>query len=78
MQFGGAGKDELQEVAMLIAVFMATRCALGLAFYARFLFALCKECRHKRICYLVRLQTHSLERAAREGQVLYLSVPRAA
>lgn len=63
---------------MLIAISMATLGALGLAFYARFLFALCKECRHKRICYLVRLQTHSLERAAPEGHVLYPSIPRAA
>ena len=78
MQCGGAGKDELEEVGMLIAASMATVCTLGVAFYAKFLFALYKECRHQRICYLVRLRTHSMEHAIPDDQVLDPPIPRAA
>ena len=78
MQIGSVGKDELRELAMLIAVLMATLCTLGVAFYARFLFALCKECRQERICYLVRLHTHSLETTVPDDDVLDPSIPRAA
>lgn len=63
---------------MLIAVSMATLRARGVTFYARFLFALCKECRHQRICYLVCLRTHSLEGAVPDDHVLDPSIPRAA
>jgi hypothetical protein len=63
---------------MLIAVSMAILCALGIAFYARFLFALCMECRHQRICYLVCLRTHSIEQAVPDDHVLDSSIPRAA
>ena len=63
---------------MLIAVSMATVCALGVAFYARFLCDTCKEWRHQRICYLVCLRAHSLEEAVPDGQVLDPSIPRAA
>lgn len=35
---------------------MGTVCAAGIAFYVRFLVALCTECMHRRICYLVRLE----------------------
>ena len=36
---------------MLLAIAMATRCALGSAVQARFLLAMCKECRHQRITW---------------------------
>lgn len=42
---------------MLIAVSMATVCILGVAFYARFLFAMYKECRHQRSARL-RMTTY--------------------
>ena len=70
MQSGSTDTDELWEVAMLTAVSMATVCTLGVAFYARFLFAMCKECRHQRICYLVCVQTHSLEEAVPDDRLL--------
>jgi hypothetical protein len=44
---------------MLVAVCLATLSALALAFYAKFLFALCKEHRIQPVCYLVRLRIHS-------------------
>ena len=78
MQIGSVGNDELRKFAMLIAVFTATLCALGVAFYARFLFALCKECWQERICYLVRLHTHSPESTVPDDDVLDPSIPRAA
>ena len=74
----GTDEDELWDVAMLIAVSMATVCTVGVAFYARFLFAMCKECRHQRICRLVCLRTHSLESAVPDDRVLDPSIPRAA
>jgi len=60
---------------MPVAILMATVCLLGVAFYARFLFALCKECRHRRICYLVLLQSHSPEHAIPDDDVLNESIP---
>lgn len=78
MRFGDADKDELREFVMLVAVSMATLCALGVAFYARFLFALCKECRHQRICYLVCLRTHSPEQEVPDDHVFDTSIARAA
>jgi hypothetical protein len=41
---------------MLAIAVMGTVCAAGIAFYVRFLVALCTECLHRRICYLVRLE----------------------
>ena len=75
---GGTDKDGLWEVVVLIPVSMATVCTLGVAFYARFLFAMCKECRHQGICYLVCLRTHSLEEAVQDDQTLDPSIPWAA
>lgn len=39
---------------MLVAVSIVTACALGVAFYVRFLFALCQELRRERICYVMQ------------------------
>jgi len=73
-----AGKHELLELAVLVTVLIATLCTLGTAFYLRFLIAVYKECRHYRICYLVRLQSDSLEHAIPDDRVLDVSIPRAA
>jgi hypothetical protein len=41
-------------------------CAMALAFYVRFLVALCKELRYTRICYLVRIEPTTGEEPAVE------------
>jgi len=63
---------------VLLSVAISTLCTLGVTFYLRFLIALCKECRRHRICYLVRLQSDSLEHAIPDDRVLDVSFPRAA
>jgi hypothetical protein len=63
---------------MVAAAVIAAVCSFGVAFYIRFLVALCKEWRHQPICYFVRLQADSLERiipAVREPRT---SIRRAA
>jgi uncharacterized protein (UPF0179 family) len=42
---------------MVMMTMMTALCVVGVAFYVRFLVALCKECRIRRICNLVRLQS---------------------
>ena len=63
---------------MIVALLMATLSVLGAVFYARFLFALCKECRHQRSCYLVCLRNHSSEHTITDDRALEESMPRAA
>lgn len=63
---------------MLAAVCMTTVYTIGVAFYARFVFALCKECRRERISYLVRLRIDSAEHVIREHRVSDTQLPRAA
>jgi hypothetical protein len=53
---------------MLIMPMVATLCASGIAFYIRFLVALCKECKPRRIGYWARLQLGSSEGAISERQ----------
>jgi hypothetical protein len=36
---------------------MTISCAAGIAFYVRFLVALCKECKHRWIGYFVRINS---------------------
>jgi hypothetical protein len=62
----------------MFAMAMATVCAAGIAFYVRFLVALCTECIHRRICYLVRLQPASSEYTVLEPLEIVKSIPRAA
>jgi len=38
---------------------MTSLCVASIAFYLRFLVALCKECKPRWICYLLRLQPAS-------------------
>ena len=63
---------------MLAAVSLTALCTSGVAFYARFLFALYKECRHHGICCLVCLPAQSAEHAVPEGHALGASIRRAA
>ena len=46
---------------MAAGIIFATVCAAGVSFYLRFLVAMAKECRHTRICYLVRIQPDARE-----------------
>jgi hypothetical protein len=63
---------------MVVMTVMTALCTVSVAFYVRFLVALCKECRHQRICYLVRLEPDSVEHAIPEARELEASIPRAA
>jgi hypothetical protein len=38
------------EAKMVVTTVMTVLCSVGVAFYLRFLVALCKECKHQRIC----------------------------
>lgn len=63
---------------MVEITLMTALCVMGVAFYVRFLFALCEEYPHRRICFLVRQQTgpdKSVNSGAREFAG---SIPRAA
>jgi hypothetical protein len=53
-------------------------CAMGVAFYLRFLMALCKEGLHTRICYQVRLQPGTREEWMGEVERKETRFPRAA
>jgi hypothetical protein len=57
---------------------MATVCAAGMAFYVRFLVALCTECVHRRICYLVRLEPRANQYSTLEPLEMDKSLGRAA
>jgi len=57
---------------------VATVCALGIVFYVRFVIALCAECIHRRVCYLVRLHIDSDQYLASETTSIETSMPRAA
>jgi hypothetical protein len=66
---------------MVVMTAMTALCTVGVGFYVRFLVALYKECRHSRICYLVLLQSNSVEQVipeARELEELEATIPRAA
>ena len=63
---------------MFVILSMTVLCTSGVTFYVRFLVALCKECRHQRISYVVRLQPESLEHIIPEARELETSIPRAA
>jgi len=50
----------------------------SMAFYLRFLIAMCKECRHQRVCHLVRLRSHSDASETAPDRELEVSNTRAA
>jgi hypothetical protein len=63
---------------MVAAAVITAVCSFGVAFYIRFLVALCQEWRHQRICYLVRLQPDSSEHVIPAAPELETSIGRAA
>jgi hypothetical protein len=62
---------------MLVAISLTALCVLGIAFYTRFVYALCKECADRRICYLVCLRTSHPQHAISHERALDTSIPRA-
>lgn len=49
--------DANGEVGMVGMAVITISCAAGVAFYVRFLVALCKECKHRWIGYFVRINS---------------------
>ena len=44
---------------MIVTALIAAICTGAVAFYVRFFVELCKECKQRCICYLVRLESHA-------------------
>ena len=63
---------------MFVTGVMMVLCTAGIAFYVRFLVALCKECKPRRIGYWVRLRLGSGESMIAELQERKKPVTRAA
>jgi hypothetical protein len=63
---------------MLVTGLVTLLCTAGVAFYVRFLVALCKECKPRRIGYWVRVRLGSGENAISELQERKKPVTRAA
>jgi hypothetical protein len=59
---------------------MTVLCTVGVGFYFRFLIASLRECRRRRIGYLVRLQPDTIKSAVLERKKIErgVSLPRAA
>jgi hypothetical protein len=72
------GQQKLVEFIMLLTVSLAILCALGVAFYMTFMYALCKECARPRVCSLVCVRTHHPDHAIPEESALDASILRAA
>ena len=70
--------DPSQEVDMFVMAFMTLLCTGGAMFCVRFLVALCKECKPRRIGYWVRLRVGSGEDAIAELRQRKKPVTRAA
>jgi hypothetical protein len=63
---------------MFVTAVMTVLCTTGVAFYARFLVALCKECKPRRIGFWVRLRLDSGEDTIAELEERRGPVSRAA
>lgn len=63
---------------MLAKAAMTVLCMAGIAFYVRFLVALCKECKPHLIGYWVRLHPDSVENPIAEVSEERNQLPRAA
>src|ERR1700735_2972576 len=48
--------DPGQKAALFVKTLMTVLCTAGIAFYGRFLVALCKECKPRSVGYWVRLR----------------------
>jgi hypothetical protein len=57
-----------REAEMFVIPAMMVLCTAGIAFYARFLVALCQECKHQRVVYWVRTRFGSGENEIPELQ----------
>lgn len=66
------------EADMIVKTVMIVLCTVAVAFYARFLMALCKESRSRSTGYWVRLRLSSAEDAIAELQERKKPVARAA
>ena len=53
---------------MIMTAVMAAICTAGVAFYVRFFVELCKECKQRSVCYLVRLESHASECPALDSE----------
>jgi hypothetical protein len=58
--------DPSPEAALFVKTLMTVLCTAGIAFYVRFLVALCKECKPRPVGYWVRLRLGSGESAIAE------------
>ena len=58
--------DPSPGVALFVKTLMTVLCTAGIAFYVRFLVALCKECKPRSVGYWVRLRLGSGEGAIAE------------
>lgn len=70
--------DDRPEARMVVTAIVTTLCTAGIAFYLRFLVALCKEYRLHWIGYLVRLHVDSNENMVSASQEGETTLPRAA
>jgi hypothetical protein len=74
--FQGLGPSVVAE--MFVMAVMTVLCTASIAFYVRFLVALCKECKPRPIGYWVRLRLGSGEDTIAELQERKVPVTRAA
>ena len=58
--------DPSPEAALFVKTLMIVLCTAGIAFYVRFLVALCNECKPRPVGYWVRLRLGSGESAIAE------------
>jgi len=70
--------DPSPEAALFVRTLTAVLCTAGIAFYLRFLVALCKECRSRSVGYWVHLRLGSGESAIAEPPQRRKPVTRAA
>ena len=63
---------------MLMTTVVTMLCTAGIAFYVRFFFALCKDCKPRSIAYWMRLRVDSGEDATAELKERKQPVTRAA
>jgi hypothetical protein len=72
------GERSTPEAGMVVRTIITTLCTAGIAFYLRFLVALCEESRLHWIGYLVRLHVDSNENIVSASQEGETSLPHAA
>lgn len=63
---------------MIAIGLFGTLCTAGVAFYVCFLVGLCRECKPRRICYLIRLHPEADRQIEHASHELETSITRAA